>query len=505
MSSYSPYLEYFAQRLEGLSVGLFRLEMQNQTSSIASQSILRVTLPSNALVDMHSLAWHFNCKCKGGVPATDAVAGSYLRLPDKIESLIQRVEVTVGGVSVAAGANFYNTLVQAKARVDGEKRDLGRNHPVLVAPTNPSDNYVEGVGGQQLTDYSGALGAATVAPANEAPFSVADGGINKPTAAPFCVTNWEGFLGTCEPRILDTSLIGDVVIVIYLERPDLCIAAHGRDPAMNTTAGALAAVPDVGASVYDTLAVNPNPNYEINNSYFTVKCYSLATGVYDAMIAQQLQQAGALECGFKQYFSFRDTNNGTTRFQVASQSIDRIITAHQFEPAGGSELLPVARSGVVKAGGAGSVALPGTQLPTCRRGADLQVYHHPRNNFTAPYTNVGDQVQFQYTLNGAMTPQFRASIEDMYTITKQASKKECNDDQVDNGLDNWRDNDFVHAVKFTMDAPNARFIQGLDSRSVSLNGYYNVYNGKQDAEVTVFLETTSSLLISEGRQIEIIQ
>ena len=51
MSSYSPYLEYFAQRLEGLSVGLFRLEMQNQTSGIASQSILRVTLPSNALVD----------------------------------------------------------------------------------------------------------------------------------------------------------------------------------------------------------------------------------------------------------------------------------------------------------------------------------------------------------------------------------------------------------------------------------------------------------------------
>jgi hypothetical protein len=482
MSSFSPYLEYFSQRLEGLSCGLFRLEMQNQTSNIASQSILRVTLPSNALVDMHSLAWHFNAKTTGGVALTagpPATPGTYNRLPDKIESLIQRVEVTVGGVSVAAGANFYNTLVQAKARVDGEKRDLGRNHPLLIAPFNTADNYVEGQGGQNLT-----LAAAV----DEAPFQGgAGGGLNRPTAAPFSVTNWEGFLGTCEPRILDTSLIGDVVIVIYLEQPNLCIAQFGEP----TGAGNFPITPGVAS-----------PDYQITNSYFTVKCYSLATGVYDAMIAQQLQEAGALEVGFKQYFSFRDTNSGVTRFQVASQSIDRLITAHNRDTAAGADALkPIQRFGTLPKASNGSAPPDTSSVPR----ALCPLFNHPRNSFKYPGATSASAVQFQYTLNGAMTPQFRATAEDMYLITKQASKKETHVDNIECGLDNWLNDDFVHCVKFTMDAPNSRFIQGLDSRSVSLNAFYNVYGGEANKEVTIFVECTSSLLISEGRQIEIIQ
>ena len=483
MSSYSPYLEYFAQRLEGLSVGLFRLEMQNQTSGIASQSILRVTLPSNALVDMHSLAWHFDAVTQGGA------ATKLLRLPDGIESLIQRVEVTVGGVSVASGANFYNTLVAAKQRVDGRKRDAGRNHPKILGPVAASADYISGglTGADNNEDHKGRLGVK---------------------AAPYCVTNWEGFLGTCEPRVIDTSLIGDVVVVIYLERPERCIcSSQSADNGTNFNADATA----------------PSIDYQINNSYFTVKCYSLATGVYDAMIAEQMQQSGALEVGFKQYFSFRDLNTGVTRFQVASQSLDRIIAAHSSpesfakDAALKDKSTPIPRQGSIQ--GNRAVAAPdNTSVATVADTVPvsgvlpqhtLQDFMHPSNRFTAPTAAAGDVVVadtlFQYQLNGALVPQYRARNEDMYLITRQAGMKDCKDDHYESGYQNFLYDDFVTAIKLTMDAPNSRFIQGLDTRSVSLNGFYNITNNQGNNEITLFLECTSSLLISEGRQIEVVQ
>ena len=129
MSSYSPALEYFCQRMEGLSVGLFRLESQNQTSNIQPQSIIRFTLPSNALVDMHSFAFQFNAQTSAGGGASGVVA---IRLPNKIESMINRVEVSVGGVAVSAGSNFYNVLCHAKEVLDRSQDDAGMNHPEII-------------------------------------------------------------------------------------------------------------------------------------------------------------------------------------------------------------------------------------------------------------------------------------------------------------------------------------------------------------------------------------
>ena len=74
------------------------------------------------------------------------------------------------------------------------------------------------------------------------------------------------------------------------------------------------------------------------------------------------------------------------------------------------------------------------------------------------------------------------------------------------GRQQYLSDKFVSAIKLTLDAENARYIQGLDSRSVSLNGYYYIYNqAVADKVITLFAEVTSSLLISRGRQIELIQ
>ena len=461
MSVRSSALDYMCHRLEGVSVGVFRLESQNQTSNITPQSIIRFTLPSNALVDMHSFAFHFNAQTSAGV-----AAGGQVRLPNKIESLLNRVEVSIGGVAVSSGANFYNTLVHALSVVDGWKDDAAQSHPEMIT-TGAGNNYVDGVslvGGAQN--------------AGEQPTSVAQ-------AAQFCISEWAGFLGECEPRVLDTSLLGDIVVTLYLEQPQLCITqSDGIAAGTFITSAALGAIPAI--------------SYVLNNVYATVRVFSLASGVYDNLIAEQMDSAGSIEVGFKQYFSFRDTNTGSTRWTIASQSLDRIMVAHHYnaQPNGATQH-PVLAQGY---NAIGATAADRTL------GFGKAKYLHPYSQFTQPVPNAGTQCLFEYQLNGAKFPQWRASPDDLYELLSLAS----HDDEWDcseRGRMEYLNDKFVSAIKLTLDAPNARFIQGLDTRSVSLNGYYYIYNNSAAAGtvVTLFAEVTSSLLISDGRQIELIQ
>lgn len=460
MSSYSPKLEYFCQRLEGLSVGQFRLEPQNQTSNIQPQSIIRFTLPSNALCDIRSFAWHFNAQTSAGSNAC------CLRLPNMMESLLNRVEVTIGGVAVSSGCNFYNVLCHAKQVVDRSRNDAGQNHPEIIT-TGGANGYVDG----------------TSLVANEQPSSLNN-------EAQFCVSQWEGFLGECEPAVLDTSLLGDIVISLYLEQASLCIT---------NSSGVTKAAFKAGSAAPTAIS------YTLNNVYATIRCYSLASGMYDNMISEQLEQAGSLEIGFKQYFSFRDKNTGSTRWTVASQSLDRVLVAHHHNVAptqleghpnhcvGYNEIADDATLASLKTSAADRVL-----------GLGKVKYIHPYSSFSEAAPVAGSLSLYQWQLNGASYPQYRATPEDVYQIMRLASQ----DDErtVKDGLHQFRVNRFVAALKLTLDAPNARYIQGLDTRSVSLNGYYNIFNGAAAGkDITLFAEVTSSLLISAGRQIEIVQ
>ena len=75
----------------------------------------------------------------------------------------------------------------------------------------------------------------------------------------------------------------------------------------------------------------------------------------------------------------------------------------------------------------------------------------------------------------------------------------------DLGLRQYKANYFVACMDLTMDAPNARYLQGLDSRSSSLSAYYNTYNENAPTTKTVFVECGSSLFIAPGKQVAIVQ
>ena len=104
--SYSPQLTYFLDRLSGFSTNIFKLEPQG--SKTATPNVLtRITLPANALLNTRSFKLFFR--------ATTTGVGA--RLPADISTLVDRVEVSAGGVQLSQGTNFYNTLVNAKAAI----------------------------------------------------------------------------------------------------------------------------------------------------------------------------------------------------------------------------------------------------------------------------------------------------------------------------------------------------------------------------------------------------
>jgi hypothetical protein len=458
--SYSPKLEYFCSRLEGLSTGVFRLEAQNQTSNIQPQSIIRFTLPSNALVAVNSFALHFNAQTTAG---SGTIAH---RLPDDISSLINRVEVSVGGVSVSSGTTFYNVLKKVKDIVESDKKDAGMDHPEIIT-TGGANNYVD------ATNLTNA----------EAPDSTNG-------KAQFCIDKWYGFLGECQPEVLDSSLLGDIVISLFLENPNLCVSVSD----------------DVTNSGFVTCASgNPAASYTLNNVYATVVCYNLASGVLDNMIAEQMAMSGSLEVGFKQYFSFRDSMSGSSRFVCATQSMDRILVCHHktVNPTGANRAPHAVLGYNTIPDTTNPSTLAGTSAASRPLGLGKMMYKHPYSVYSKPVASAGTEIQYEFQLNGAKYPQFRASSYDMYNIMRNASTSGRIEKEW--GLAQYDDAYNVNAIKLTLDAPNARFIQGLDTRSVSLNGYYYIYNAAGPVDITLFCECTSSLMISAGRQIAVVQ
>ena len=76
---------------------------------------------------------------------TGATAGG--RLPDKIDSLIERVAVYAGGVLISNGFNQYNVLCHAKDVLYSNKCSSVTGHPECVRTVS----YVDGGGDGALS------------------------------------------------------------------------------------------------------------------------------------------------------------------------------------------------------------------------------------------------------------------------------------------------------------------------------------------------------------------
>lgn len=456
--SYAPSLVYFVDRLAGFSTNTFKLIPSGSRDAVAPGSITRITLPANALLNTRSFKLHFAAKA----------TGNNGRLPADISTLVERVEVSAGGVQISQGCNYYNALCNAKAALLGSRADSVTGHKELVTTDQFDGN---------------ALAAAVEE------YTVTNGN------ACHVIDKWEGFLGTCEPKILDAAILPDLVVSIYWTSQAVC--ASPRD-----------VTDDTG---FTTPHGTPNASYQVNGIFATIETIGLADSVYDNMVASMIAQKGFVEIPFKQYFAFQNVHSGNTRFTIATQSLDRIWMAYRHA-AYNTVAAPVAVPGYSAALGlnagattAASLSKYGGKFGT---GA-VEKYISSFQRFAEPADD--GVLTYQLQLNGAYYPQFAADAYTMYQITKNSLMGSCGHDLTN---EQYRFTNFVQCVRLNMpDSEFSRTISGLDTRSVSLNGYVNTTGTlKADGpggtagnpDLMIFCETTSTLRVGAGRQLEII-
>jgi len=378
--SYSPNLSYFLDRLSGFSTNIFRLETNGADTATANK-IVRFSLPSNALLNMRSFALHFNATTNNGNGA---------RLPAKIDTLIERVEVTAGGIQLSQGLNMYNVLRHAKDALTGSKTNSVCGHPEIVRTKSYVDGSVIGAGtdGEQYPST------------------------NK--QAQFVIDHWEGFIGTCEPKILDAAILPDLVISIYLADNNVLSSSADEDiDASFNVNGAGAAT------------------YTLNNIHATIESIGLADAVYDNMVSSMIAQKGYVEVPFKQYISFNNTHTGSTRFSVATQSLDRIWVAFRdtgYATQGAPKLVKGYRN-------AGNSTGEYKGMLDTDREKFLGKYY----NFEEPTS--GTKMTYQLQLNGAYYPQFAATAEEMYAISKNSILGSYNEHNM--SLEQYKEHNFV--------------------------------------------------------------
>jgi hypothetical protein len=528
--SYSPNLVYFMDRLSGFSTNIFKLMPQGSPKA-EPNSITRITLPANALLNTRSFKLHFRA----------TTTGTGARLPADLSTLVERIEVSAGGVQLSQGTQFYNTLCNAKAAIMGSKCDSVTGHSEVVRRNKFDGSSV-------------ALGAG----ANEI-YS---------TGTPHVIDKWEGFLGTCEPKILDAAILPDLVVSIYWA--DNSVLASCRDTSTET---AFTLAPAAGASA----------QYTIEEIHASIETIGLADSVYDNMVSSMIAQKGFVEIPFKQYFSFSDTHTGASRFTVATQSLDRIWTAWRedgynnlgppvavpgygfgdeekslaiptnaitlltgeitlanhgyvvgqaltYRSAGGNAAAPLVDGSVVyvKSKNVGdfiiSVTPGGAAQPLTSAGNNAQYFQTNASpsdyrgvfgtsgdkyltkfqRFKQPTAAVGGTLTYQFQLNGAYYPQYPAGTEDMYQITKNSLPGSVKYDLTKQQL---TDSYFVQCIRLNMpDSEFSRTASGLDTRSVSLNGYVNTAGlaSGSNPNLMIFAEVTSSLRVGSGRQLEVV-
>jgi hypothetical protein len=477
MSALSPDLMYFASKMSGFSTNIFKIETDNQ-STATSSSIITFSIPSNSIVNLRS----FKVFARANANKVSAAGG---RLPP-IKDLIERVEVTMGGIVLSQGANFVNVLSEARKAVMGDNCDSVLGHSEYI----------------RATSYTN-------------PALTLSGTANENDSATYhCLDDFsETFLGTADPMLFDSSIVPNIKIRLYCATDN--VLSNVPAVILGVASGSFADAAGTNSTSGPPLPAAQNttkPRYELTDIHATIECVNLADMTYENMLASQMSAQGDLEVPYKAYYTFNDTHTGASKFSVASSSLDRIWLAWR-----GSDYNTITnpitvqghkvQGGFTASASAGSptqdVGVPLYDLGGVH-GVNSEKYKGRYFNFSQPvaWSSPTTEWKAQLQLNGAYMPQFAANVEQLYGITRNSL--EGGRYAKNMTLDQYRKNFCVQVFRLNM--PNSEFsrsLTGVDSRATNLAGIVRTENTDKNPNLMIFCETTEILNISAGRSISI--
>ena len=476
-SGLPPNVSYFMSRLQGLSTSHFKIYPQNSGSQSANK-ILRFELPSNTLLNLKSCRMLFNVT----TTATGSVTSA--RLPNDTRSFIDRMAIYMGGVLVQNSFSNYNTLVHAKKALGADRcSDTTLTHPEICRTTSYHTGTAFDAGGTKV----------------EAIHEIYDSLANQ-----LAITDWEGFLGTAEPGIIDTGLFPQITIEITLADnvilPQMVYAVSTPLAlATNATTGGIA---QVGAGT---------ASYTMDNITMQVEVLGMASSVLDEVVAQRISQVGYLSIPFKNYFSFSSSHSATSRFNVNSASWDRLWVAWR-DANGGAVSAAVPVSGYKLAGANVSTASGSytggfdVGKPQYDSGGSLDTnkekYVARAFNFVEPLLSGQTVSNYQLQINSANYPAYKLTVPELYTLTKNSI--DVYDKSRMMSLDQYRDNFFVSCFRFCLpESDYSRLSSGLDTRATSAQCALVTENVTASTPCFIFAEVSSELRVA-NRSIEVI-
>lgn len=282
-SSFPTSLSY---RIKSLVGNMSRVGVKmtpDRTTGISPNDIITIKLPNSSLVDLRTFNFFYQF-------STSSSTGTFLH-PRYSSSLIERISIIINGsqIDMISGYNFcYNTLMDLEGSSFDQfsKRNVCEffDPSLKFTSADPTSSADVALAGANWT------ASGTAAPAK------IDGAI----------THWLGFLGSCQPQILDTSDLGDVFIQIQFANP------YVLPSTINATAQTLA-----GGS------------YTLDNVYATCDVISFASDEYYSLKASKLASSG-LNVGFYSYLNARfasvtKSSGINVNWNVSANSLDQII------------------------------------------------------------------------------------------------------------------------------------------------------------------------------------
>jgi hypothetical protein len=431
-----PALVSFADRLAGVSTNHIRLEPQGARSGVKANQTIGFTLPANTLLKPDSFALHFNA-------SAIATGSAAARLPPDAGSLFDRVEVSVGGVQLSAGSNYGHVLRAAKrGLMTGPSVDRGTDLCMAHGEMVRKQSYMS------------------------------DAAIGLAETADVTVRDFGGLLS--ESVILDTSLMGDLTVTLHTAS-DNVISVCNADP---TTATLFQVVSSQKAS------------YTLNDIYASIEVMAISDGSYATLAKRIIGEKGFLEVPFKNVHSSVQTHVGASRFNVSTQSLDRVWVTFRNMSTLAANLPAVPALGYIDNSPYELSVTKGEKwLP------NSLVLSNPDSN-----------AGFQLTLNGSMYPQYPAKGNDWLAVNENSlppGHMLCRD----LGAGAYEAQRFVLCAR--LNAPGSesvRSISGLDTRGVSLAGQVVTHNDQSGGshQVLIFCECTSSLRVGPGRVVEVV-
>ena len=282
-SSYPTSLSYRIRSLVGNMSRVGVKMTPDRTTGIAPNDIITIKLPNNSLIDLRTFNFFYQF-------TTSGTTGTFLH-PRYSSSIIERLSLIINGqtVDILPSYNFlYNTLMD----LEGSSFDQFSKRNIAEF-FDPSLKYT-------AADPSSAadvaiVGANWLATGTTAPSKI-DG----------AVTHWLGFLGSCNPSVLDTSDLGDVFLQIQFATPYILPST------INATVQTLA-----GAS------------FTLDSVYATCDVISFASDEYYNLKSTKLNSSG-LNVGFYSYLNARfasvtKSSGINVNWNVSANSLDQII------------------------------------------------------------------------------------------------------------------------------------------------------------------------------------